>query len=355
LLEMIHARSTERGDLVQAITGIRYYYRQFGYEYALDLGGARRIYVAAIPAQREDESAAYCLRRATEDDAAQMLALYNQRRAGSLVWSEMTEERWRYYVTAWNLPVVHQQDPAESGLERHQYMIVDSAGQICGCISVAPVRNGPTLHIGGLLTYSHVNLQVVMPNLLHALVALAGELPYVSPASTNSLDPLYSDERVSELVFYLGRSHPAYEVWGDRLAAPYDSPYAWYVRVTDVPRFVRHIAPVLEQRLADSSLIRHSGETKIDFYRGGLRLRFEQGKLAAAEPWCGAAYGDEAQAGFPPLVFLQLLFGHRSLAELQYSYPDVWATDEAAFLINTLFPKQASWVWSVGYTWQLLA
>ena len=77
--------------------------------------------------------------------------------------------------------------------------------------------------------------------------------------------------------------------------------------------------------------------------------------MAAAESWRATAYGDEAQAGFPPLVFLQLLFGHRSLAELQYSYPDVWATEEASFLVNTLFPKQASWVWSVGYTWQLLA
>ena len=113
LLEMIHARSAERGDLVQAITGIRYYYRQFGYEYALDLGGARRIYVPAIPAMKEGKSAAYRLRRATEDDAAHMLALYNQRRAGSLVWSEMTEERWRYYVSAWDLPVVRQQDPAD--------------------------------------------------------------------------------------------------------------------------------------------------------------------------------------------------------------------------------------------------
>ena len=35
LFEMIHARSADRGDSVQAITGIRYYYRQFGYEYAL--------------------------------------------------------------------------------------------------------------------------------------------------------------------------------------------------------------------------------------------------------------------------------------------------------------------------------
>lgn len=35
LFEIVHARSAAQGDLVQAITGINYFYRQFGYEYAL--------------------------------------------------------------------------------------------------------------------------------------------------------------------------------------------------------------------------------------------------------------------------------------------------------------------------------
>ncbi len=41
LFEMIHARSSAEGHLVQAITGIPYFYRQFGYEYVLDLDGSR--------------------------------------------------------------------------------------------------------------------------------------------------------------------------------------------------------------------------------------------------------------------------------------------------------------------------
>src|SRR5574340_76142 len=39
LFEEIHARSEAQGDLAQGITGIAYFYRQFGYEYALNLGG----------------------------------------------------------------------------------------------------------------------------------------------------------------------------------------------------------------------------------------------------------------------------------------------------------------------------
>ena len=37
--DVIHAVSAQRGELMQGITGIPWYYRQFGYEMALDLEG----------------------------------------------------------------------------------------------------------------------------------------------------------------------------------------------------------------------------------------------------------------------------------------------------------------------------
>jgi predicted acetyltransferase len=39
VFELLHARSAALGHMAQGITGIPYYYRQFGYEYALDQGG----------------------------------------------------------------------------------------------------------------------------------------------------------------------------------------------------------------------------------------------------------------------------------------------------------------------------
>ena len=149
-------------------------------------------------------------------------------------------------------------------------------------------------------------------------------------------------EPLREIAFQLGRAHPFYDVLGDELAARFVPPYAWYLRVADVPAFIRHIAPVLEERIAKSMLCDHTGELKIDFYRGGLRLQFEQGKLMSAEPWRAPDYGDHSDAGCPPLVFLQLLFCYRSLAELRAFFPDVWASQPAALLIDTLFPKQPS-------------
>ena len=116
----------------------------------------------------------------------------------------------------------------------------------------------------------------------------------------------------------------------------------------DLPAFIRHIAPVLEARLARSILVGYTGELKLDFYNGGLRLQFDRGKLTAVEPWRAPAYGDEAGAGCPALVFLQLLFCYRSLADLRAFLPDVWANAETTLLINTLFPTQPSVVYSLN-------
>ncbi|HLG79045.1 MAG TPA: GNAT family N-acetyltransferase, partial [Ktedonobacteraceae bacterium] len=67
LMEMLHARSTAEGDLLQGITGILYFYRQFGYEYALDLGGSRKTYLSLIPQAKAGEPEPYTLRPATTD------------------------------------------------------------------------------------------------------------------------------------------------------------------------------------------------------------------------------------------------------------------------------------------------
>ncbi len=112
----------------------------------------------------------------------------------------------------------------------------------------------------------------------------------------------------------------------------------------DLPAFIQLIAPALERRLAGSPAAGYSGELTLNFYRGGLRLVFDAGRLASIAPWSAPAYNANPDAEFPALVFLQLLFGYRSLAELHYAFPDVQAGNAAEPLINALFPARPSWV-----------
>jgi len=132
------------------------------------------------------------------------------------------------------------------------------------------------------------------------------------------------------------------------------------VRLPDVATFLRAVTPALERRLAASVCAGHSGTLTLGFYRDGVKLAFERGKVTALEGWRpdiavrGLEFGRTSPdarrpvAMFPDLTFLQLVFGFRSLRELEVAFPDcVVRTNEARALLDALFPRTPSDVWPV--------
>lgn len=322
--ELIHARSHAEGHLVQAITGIPYFYRQFGYEYAMELEGGRSTYLSLIPQLKENEQELYSLRDVTIEDVSFVAQCYARRRSQYMIASEIPNSFWQYEVEGWKRDI-----PPEK--RARLQIIVDSNGAAQGFTLLAPRRWGPSFDIYLLEVATGVNIQALGPSLLRALAQKGQQAPINRP----------DIEALTGLRFFMESTHPLYEALGDALLPRVEFPYAWYVRVPNLPQFLQHIASVLEQRLLNSSVAGYTGELKMTFYRSGLRMVFEKGHLTTVEPYVAPLFG-ESEAGFPPLVFLQLLFGHRSLADLRYAFPDVWATDEAAVVLNTLFPKRMS-------------
>jgi hypothetical protein len=165
----------------------------------------------------------------------------------------------------------------------------------------------------------------------------------------NQLAPEHGDKKpFGAFGFWLGEEHPVYRVMPDHMPRVRE-PYAWYLRVPDVAAFLQRISPVLEQRLAGSSMAGYSGEVNVTFYRDGVRLVLENGKLATIEAWIPEPVGHAGNAAFPPYTFLQLLFGYRSLEMLKTSFVDCWTDrDEIQSLLEALFPRHASDVWPIS-------
>ena len=321
IFELIHARSEAEGDQLQGITGIPYYYRQFGYEFAAELDYASTVYFPAIPKLKEGADEPYTLREATIGDVALLRRLWDRERAGTSLSTVVEDAYWR-----WRLEGMHPE-----GLERQRpLLIVDREGGAVGSALLAPGRWGVEMYVDSLVTDEGVPLVAVMPSLLRGLTALADTTraarPDVPPAGA--------------IAFRLPTTHPVHAALHGIPAVVRPYTYDWYLRVPDLPAFIRTIAPALERRLAASPQAGYSGELTLDFYRGGLRLAFEQGRLTAAEDWSRPVYG-EGKAGFPPLVFLRLLFGNRDLSELRAFYSDVWAEGEADPVLRALFPRTA--------------
>lgn len=327
LFAMLHARSEAEGHLVQAITGISYFYRQFGYEYALELEGRRVAYLDRVPSIPEGTPEPYTLRAATPEDIPRIMELYNQRRAESMVWPQAPENFWRYQLA-------ESASPNLTGKQACVRLLVDAAGTTLGYLIVATRRWEKELPVWAVDIAPGVNWQEVLFPLLRALQRYGEQIPAMSPEA----------EQLRGISFILRGAHPIYEVLGQQIAPLVEAPYAWYVRVPDLLAFLRLIAPVLEKRLAASPAAYYSGELKLDLYRSGLRLVFERGRLAQLEPWRAPLYKNNFDVQCPPLVFLQLLFGYRSLDELRAAFPDVQAPGHADLLLRALFPKKVSWM-----------
>jgi hypothetical protein len=281
-----------------------------------------------VPKLKDGAEEPYRLRDATVADLPFVRRLYDQERAGThsdptLASTQIPDAYWRWQFDGLN---------PESGEAWRMLIVEDDSPK--GIILTRLFRWDNALTSFSVSVEPDVPLVAALPSILRGLQAIAAESPGWKPDTPAA----------ARLSFMLGRGHPVYDALGDRLSGRVQPPYAWYVRVPDLAKFVSHVAPALERRLSHSIAANYTGELKLNFYRGGLRLAFENGRLTAAEDWRSEPWGPEAQGGFPPLVFLQLLFGHRSLRELRDIFPDVWASDDAAPVLESLFPKQRSWV-----------
>jgi hypothetical protein len=320
--DVLHAKSDAAGHLVQGITGIPWYYRQFGYEYAIDLDGGRCVYPALIAPLKGGETEAYRFRLMTLDDLPLVMELYDRDCARSLVACPRSAAEWQRTLNV----------GPESILYQAWIIIATAEGRAVGAMKIA--RELSWRNMFPVRLFNVIEGESLRALLPAALRWLKIEAEAVAVAQQKPVPTLH---------FELGEEHPVFEAAPEAFHKIMPS-YAWYMRVTDVPKFLNHIAPVLERRLAQSALNGFTGEIKVTEYVRGFKLKIAEGEISA-EVWTPDE-GDHAM--FPPYTFLQLLFGRRSLSDLRQMFPDCLLQDEAAVVFETLFPKRYSNVMPIG-------
>lgn len=327
--EVIHQWSKQRGELLQAITGIPYYYRLFGYEMALDLGGGRAGYHPHVPELKEGEEEPYQIRPAGENDIPFLAHVDSYGNKRYLVSCVRDEKMWQYELSG----------RSSGNVNNSEIRIIEDKNKNAIGFLVHPAdRWGSMMPLTRYEISSGQSWESVTSSVIR----------YLWTAGESAVSESGEDKIVESFGFWLGREHPLYTVIPDKLPRV-KKPYAWYLRVPDLPGFIRHIAPVLERRLAASPFVGHSGELKLTLYRQGLRLKFDAGRLETVEHWQPEPTRHSGDAGFPGLVFTQLVFGYRSMADLQYAFADCWTkNDQVNGLLNVLFPRQVSDVWPLS-------
>jgi hypothetical protein len=318
--EILHDISDARGDLIQGITGIPFYYRQFGYEMAVDLDGHRKAYAPQqIPPLKKDESEPVKFRPTTANDLPLVREWVEQANKNSLLSCFRDVDLWQYELNGKSFDNVNR---------FNLITIVSKSGEPIGILGLPHFLWGSTMAAVIYELSPEFSWKMVTPSVLRYLWAVGQEMR------------AFPSKVCDSVALALKSDHPAYEVAGQQLTE-IKQPYAWYLRVPYPDKFLTRIASVLEKRLENTAFAGVSQELKLSFYTSGLTIRFDQGKIVAIEDKMEPDW-EKADALFPNLTFLQILFGHRSCSELKYAYPDCGFKPGIAPLLDCLFPKQTS-------------
>jgi predicted acetyltransferase len=317
-----HAQSAQLGHMVQAITGIPWFYRRFGYEMAINLGGGRDYFWVRSGNDKPLDEETYEIRPAGMADISLLDELYKIHGANSLLTRLRTEPIWQFELQTAN---------RQSIAFLNAHIISDQNGRDVAYVTIQYSETGSAFFV------SEVG---VLPGHSWRSVAL-----FITRELKRRADELNKNREkpITNIRFIFDDNHPLVAALDGQLEKRLN-PYAWYIRVPDLHRFMDHIIPVLERRLAGSVVAGHTGTLRLNFFTDTLKITLKEGKIAEIGRYEPDDVED-ADATFPGLSFLQLLFGYHSFEELDEALPDCFARHaEARVLLHALFPKRPSYI-----------
>lgn len=325
---MQHARRAAKGDLLQVITGVDWFYRQFGYEMGMKMWGSRCVEAAHLRKIDRARLGQCRLRPAVLADHAFIRQVYENAMQGQLFAAARSPAEWDYEFSG----------RSQDNTRRREWLIVESPdGEALGYVQYLPCLASPHWRMFRIYqielkrTAGWLNL---WPSLLDELWAKGNALQDAG---------LLPCEELSGIELALERDHPLFRaIPGPWLQEIRPSP--WYIRVPSRTALLRKIRPALEKHLVGTAAEGFTGELKLNFCRGGMRLEFARGKITHIERWSPANLS-EGNARLPEATFVQLICGWRRMQELADNYPDCRSEHEAAVVLDALFPSFHDKVW----------
>ena len=300
-----HEMVKERHFDLSIIQGIPYYYRQYGYTYAIDFEGADSLPAWVIPNLHDGEPCLYELRKAVVGDVPILARLYQESMTTVQIHTSRSLPYWQFLLQRMQYPVQVVED------QRH--------GRTVGyvCIDKQTDNKSPRV-LESVITNQDIGMFI----LRQLKTEGAREIQLGWPQTSTLVQ--------------IGRS----------LGSTPLPAYQWLLHIPDMAGLLSKIRPVLEHRVAASAFNGFTGDVCINFFRQAFMLEFKQGKLLGIDSVGFVDVPQDTDAGgdlcIPPEAFVRLVFGYRHLDEMRDVWPDIKVKSESRYLINVLFPKMTS-------------
>ncbi len=201
-MDAVHELSRVRGELAQGITGIPWYYRLFGYEMTVNLGGSRSLYWARHKKDAFNPHGAYTVRTATLADMPLLQELYGRAVDHSHLSWVRSDEMLAHIMAGQRresdkyrkFRIVEEQTDGSASVDVLGYF-VQSQRRARYVVSELAVAEGKSMRELGLFIAKTLQEEAEVYN-------VNGEVPIIS------------------IYFGLGEIHPLYTALGNQLERP---------------------------------------------------------------------------------------------------------------------------------------
>jgi len=292
---------------ISAIEGIPFFYRQFGYEYALPLDERISIKLDKIPDSEIKETVRFFEMR----DLQEAMKLLTKSQQKFYVHSIRDEKLWR----------LQQETGMVAENEFDGYSVEkDHSMSAYFRTSQNPEKRELCLR----------------------------EITNMDPCAADSVMQFLKQKGLQNglerLVCTISHDEPFAKHLMASRHAKQSRPYAWQIRISDHLTILRKMKTLFEKRLESSDYNCLTSVVNLSFYQYTIQLKIERGKINSIE---SVEDGVNKTVRFNPNVFPQLLLGYRSREQLEHIYPDFIVQPAHRKLIDILFPKKSSFIHTV--------
>lgn len=320
--DIIHKLSSEtENHFVDVIVGKPWFYRKFGYSMALRYWKTRLVSKSAVDKFTEFHDL-YKVEKAEVEEISYFKNIFECMKNRYPVTCLREEKNWVY-------------DLFSESKSISVSVLKSSDGNCVGAMSHASILDEGFIRVFACEIDENISWLNTAPSIIKYLNALGEELAEKEKTDFKGFD------------FNLEDEHPIYKILYGALEhnKVSEAPLAWYVRINNLEKFMESIALVLEERIRQSFAVGYTGILNIGLYdtERQLSLSFDKGKLVTVEN----NQFNRSDAYFCNETFKQLVFGYKSIGDIEEYTPECLVNNEARIVLDILFPKKESNILSI--------
>jgi len=304
LVNEFHKHVTNHEYDLSVIEGIPYFYRQFGYEYAIPIDEQTRIRLDQIP----DYEYKHEVRPFTDRDIPKAMQLLKQTQQKFYVHSICDKQIWKM-----------RQETGIAKECRFEGYAVEEDGEMIAYIRIGEKPKDKLLMLREITDTDQPTAQTIL----------------------RFLKDTGKQRGLETLSAYMSYHEPFIEHLVVIGAVKQIPPYEWQIRVMDYVKMFKKMKSLFEKRLGASTYKHLTEKLNFNFCRYTVQMTVENGKITDIQR---QEDSKDRTMVLNPLVFTQLLLGHRSRDELEMIYPDFRIHPSHKYLVDVLFPKLPSYI-----------